>query len=212
MYIQKLCYLKYLANTRHIILAVVEVPQPKRTNVIADLHGRLDLLNMALAAILECEPGTLITLGDYVDRGPDSRGVVERLMDGGPDGWRWINLQGDHEQITLIDCAEPEAIKWSLKNGGGETLVSYGQRLGDMADTGIIPFNHLEWMANLPLTHFDDHRVYVHAGMLRDRPLADHDVLVNKDNELIACWMRYDGTLTKLEDAYCRLPGLRGKP
>jgi len=172
------------------------MPQPRRTYVIADLHGRLDLLNMALDAILKREPGTLITLGDYVDRGPDSRGVIERLMAGGPDGWRWINLQGNHEEITLIACAQPEPgiVKWWIKNGGGATLASYGQRQGKTVDTGIVPREHLTWMAYLPLTHFDDHRVYAHAGVLRDKSLAEHNMLVTKDNVLVACWMYYDGT------------------
>ena len=72
--------------------------------------------------------------------------------------------------------------------------MSYGQRQGDTVDTGVVPGNHLEWMADLPLIHFDDHRVYVHAGVLRDRPLADHNMLVTKDNALVARWMWYDGT------------------
>jgi Calcineurin-like phosphoesterase len=55
-----------------------------KTYVIADLHGRFDLLEMALACIAEHvePPATLVTLGDYVDRGPDSRKVIERLMPG----------------------------------------------------------------------------------------------------------------------------------
>jgi serine/threonine protein phosphatase 1 len=62
-----------------------------KTYAIADLHGRFDLLEMALACLAECaeSPATLVTLGDYVDRGPDSCKIIERLMAGlGHDGWR----------------------------------------------------------------------------------------------------------------------------
>ena len=55
-----------------------------KTYAIADLHGRFDLLEMALACIAKCAepPATLVTLGDYVDRGPESRKIIERLMAG----------------------------------------------------------------------------------------------------------------------------------
>ena len=67
-----------------------------KTYAIADLHGRLDLLEMALAQIANHAelPATLVTLGDYVDRGPDSRKVIGRLMGGLADqGWRLICLR-----------------------------------------------------------------------------------------------------------------------
>jgi len=75
-----------------------------KTYAIADLHGRFDLLEMALARITERAdpPATVVTLGDYVDRGPDSRKIVERLMAGlGRDGWQLICLKGNHEDATL---------------------------------------------------------------------------------------------------------------
>lgn len=64
-----------------------------KTYAIADLHGRFDLLEMALAKIADHAelPATVVTLGDYVDRGPDSRRVIERLMGGLDDeGWRLV--------------------------------------------------------------------------------------------------------------------------
>jgi serine/threonine protein phosphatase 1 len=92
-----------------------------KTYVIADLHGRFDLLEMALTKIANRAelPATLITLGDYVDRGPDSRKVIERLMGNlGHEGWRLTCLKGNHEDIMWQTCRRkvPDC-GWWLTNG-----------------------------------------------------------------------------------------------
>ena len=116
-----------------------------KTYAIADLHGRLDLLEMALAQIAnQAElPATLVTLGDYVDRGPDSRKVIARLM--GYEGWRLICLKGNHEDIMWQTCRRkvPDC-GWWLDNGGGATLISYGQNEGDQADVTVVLEEHLK--------------------------------------------------------------------
>ena len=73
-----------------------------KTYAIADLHGRFDLLEMALAKIADHAelPATVVTLGDYVDRGTDSRQVIERLMAGlVREGWRLICLKGKTHRL-----------------------------------------------------------------------------------------------------------------
>ena len=119
-----------------------------KTYAIADLHGRLDLLEMALAQIASHAelPATLVTLGDYVDRGPDSRKVIGRLMGGlGHGGWRLICLKGNHEDIMWQTCRRkvPDC-GWRLDNGGGATLISYGQNEGDQADVTVVLEEHLK--------------------------------------------------------------------
>jgi serine/threonine protein phosphatase 1 len=139
-----------------------------KTYAVADLHGRFDLLEMALACIVERAepPATLVTLGDYVDRGPDSRKIVERLMAGlGRDDWRLICLKGNHEDIMWQTCRRLPDVDWWLTNGGGATLISYGQQEGDQADVTVVPAAHLDWVEQLPLMHVDKHRVFVHAGL-----------------------------------------------
>jgi serine/threonine protein phosphatase 1 len=95
-----------------------------KTYAIADLHGRIDLLETALAKIADHAdlPATLIILGDYVDRGPDSRQVIERLMGGLDEDWRFICLKGNHEDIMWQTCCGivPDC-DWWLTNGGGAT-------------------------------------------------------------------------------------------
>lgn len=158
-----------------------------RTFAIPDLHGRYDLLALALRRIEEADDGgKVVFLGDYVDRGPESRKVIERLMAGPADpSWQWICLQGNHEAMMLV-CLEGRAdIRWWLANGGGATLISYGQKEGETADPSVVPLEHKRWLANLPLLHVDRHRVFVHAGVAADRPLDRQDPHVLQ-------WVVYD--------------------
>jgi len=149
-----------------------------KTYAIADLHGRFDLLEMALACVAKCAepPATLVTLGDYVDRGPDSRKIIERLMAGlGHDGWRLICLKGNHEDIMWQTCRGLPDVDWWLTNGGAATLISYGQHKGDQADVAVVPATHLDWIEQLPLMHVDAHRVFVHAGIDPSCSLDEQD-------------------------------------
>jgi serine/threonine protein phosphatase 1 len=150
-----------------------------KTYAIADLHGRFDLLEMALAKIADHAelPATLVTLGDYVDRGPDSRQVIEHLMKGLDDkGWRLICLKGNHEDIMWQTCRGivPNC-DWWLTNRGGATLISYGQEEGDEADLTVVPDGHLRWIERLPLMHVDKHRIFVHAGLDPNCSLDEQD-------------------------------------
>jgi serine/threonine protein phosphatase 1 len=145
---------------------------------IADLHGRYDLLDHALQRITEHDydlgkpGGKVVFLGDYVDRGPQSREIIERLM-AGPEaesGFEWICLQGNHEVIMLTALADPaSAYKWWAGNGGVQTLVSYGAKNGDRIDQSLarVPANHFNWLNELPLAHIEEHYAFVH-GSLKD--------------------------------------------
>jgi serine/threonine protein phosphatase 1 len=62
-----------------------------------------------------------------------------------------------------------------MDNGGGATLISYGQNCGDIVNVKVVPEQHLHWIEKLPLMHVDRHRVYVHAGVDPDLPLAAQD-------------------------------------
>jgi len=149
------------------------------TYAIADLHGRYDLLSEAVTQIVEHSrsdrPATIITLGDYVDRGPKSRQVIERLMDWESPGLKLVCLKGNHEDIMWQCCRQPIKAGWWMDNGGGATLISYGQNYGDIVNVKIVPEQHLRWIEALPLMHVDRHRVYVHAGVDPDLPLAAQD-------------------------------------
>lgn len=149
----------------------------KKTFAIADLHGRFDLLERALSAIESAAvSGTVVFLGDYVDRGMESRKVVERLMAGPPPGWDWITLKGNHEDM-MVECLRGRApLDWWLSNGGAQTLISYGQRIGDLADPAVVPTEHVEWLDSLPLLFVNENRVFVHAGVDPTVSLANQSV------------------------------------
>ena len=138
------------------------------TYAIADLHGRRDLLEAALAAIIAHSAGrprTIVFLGDYVDRGPMSADVLARLIEGPSDGWRWICLKGNHEAIMSLGLRHHDRLDWWIENGGESTIVSYRDRQELIA-------GHLAWIDQLRPIHVDLHRVYVHAGVDPRVPLA----------------------------------------
>lgn len=141
---------------------------------IGDLHGRLDLA-WAVVDLLAAQSRDgdyrAIFLGDYVDRGPDSRGVVEFLMSLAGDP-RFVFLKGNHEAMmaeALLRRDQAAFTRWRGA-GGDETLASYGARTFDEA-LARVPASHLRWMDALPLTSGDGHRVYVHAGLSPGVPL-----------------------------------------
>jgi serine/threonine protein phosphatase 1 len=142
------------------------------TNIytIGDIHGCLDQLQRLVELCeqdAEFHRSKFIFLGDYIDRGSDSRGVIEFLMNlqkWSPD--EIICLRGNHEQL-LLDALEGEdaEINW-LSNGGEATLRSY--RASRAAE---LPSTHLNWIRSLPFFHDDGERYFVHAGVDPDRPL-----------------------------------------
>ena len=150
------------------------------TFVIGDIHGRHDLLVMALEKIYDyATGGTIIFLGDYIDRGPDSKQVIQTLMDGPKNkaGWNWICLRGNHEDMLLEnhDTADEKMKRWWFANGGDTTMNAYD---------GTIQEDHLKWMNQLPRLYWDDLRVYVHAGVSQDYDLIDQP-------EQVTQWFRY---------------------
>lgn len=135
---------------------------------IGDIHGRLDLLERAAQAItadLDGRDGHVVCLGDYVDRGPDSRGVIEFLMRAQREG-ALTCLKGNHEEIMLDGVAGRNLGLW-IGDGGDATLESYG-------GAGV-PKAHLDWMAGLPTCVEISGRLFVHAGFMPGERLEDQE-------------------------------------
>ena len=147
---------------------------------IGDVHGERGKLHDLHAAIFEDwavlhggRQMTLVHLGDYVDRGPDSRGVIERIRAleadaAARDDFDVVNLKGNHEQMLLDAVANFPSSKWTnwLFNGGDATLTSYE---GDATKppNELIDPAHIDWMRGLPSRSVspDGRLVFVHAGI-----------------------------------------------
>lgn len=163
-----------------------------RYYAIADLHGRHDLLSKALDAIHADAEGikdiTIITLGDYIDRGPESKQVIDSLMFAQQRGLdNLICLMGNHEAMMLETIIKPLAPDWWVGNGGGTTLQSYGWGGPPYSQYAyeVVPKAHLDWLQKLPLFYETEKHVFVHAGV----PADDLD-LKDQDEEQLT-WMLY---------------------
>lgn len=148
----------------------------KRTLVISDIHGELHLLEELLqeAKYNDSEDG-LILLGDYVDRGPDSKGVLERIIQLKERGA--IVLRGNHDQMMLDAVNDkPGARKNWARNGGLATLQSYDPSINDMTfPTAAIFWEHVDFIKETAYYHEEDDSIFVHAGVHPGIPVQQTD-------------------------------------
>ncbi|TAN76337.1 MAG: serine/threonine protein phosphatase [Magnetospirillum sp.] len=178
-----------------------EVPPGTRVYAVGDIHGRMDLLGRLLEDIAEDSryspydappPGRVVVvcLGDLIDRGPDSKAVVERLLAGPPPdgplaGAQFISLRGNHEDYLLQFLADFSAAPGWLRNGGLEAIRSYVGHLPDgfVADYPALqrllyralPPSHLRFLSRMPLRHVEGDYLFVHAGIRPGVPLERQD-------------------------------------
>lgn len=152
------------------------------TFAIGDIHGcshKLESLVAACESVSAGRQARLILVGDYVDRGPDAKGVIDLLMEKQlRDPERLVCLRGNHDQMLIAAAdkgrSDSDLMNW-WANGGEQTLDSYG-----VGDPSEIPEEHLAWIRNLPLEMSDGKRLYVHAGVRPGIPVAEqneHDLL-----------------------------------
>jgi serine/threonine protein phosphatase 1 len=145
-----------------------------RTIAIGDIHGCADALTALVGAIRPGPEDTVVLMGDYIDRGPDSRRVLDQLVALEKQCWL-VPLLGDHEEMLLDALRETSAIKRWLSCGGVETLRSYGWSRGGarrpLADW--FPEFHRAFLAGCQPYHETDTHLFVHAGYLPELPLAE---------------------------------------
>lgn len=137
-----------------------------RILAVGDIHGGLIAFETLLNAIELRPDDTLVTLGDYVDRGPDSKRVIERLMELSQTH-HLVALMGNHEQMMIEAQDNKDLRQMWLGFGGDATVASYG-------GLEAVPWSHWDFVEKKCLqiweaeTHF-----FVHAGCHPDRPLYD---------------------------------------
>jgi serine/threonine protein phosphatase 1 len=156
---------------------------------IGDIHGRPDLLGALIDDLRsEYTSFTVVFLGDYIDRGPDSAGVVEWMLSDYP-GITKIALRGNHEEMmsrALADITSPYAAKWATLYGS-VTLESYGWTPDDGYDLSMIPQAHREFISSRPLFLDDGTHFFVHAGIRPGTALTQqstNDLLCIRDEFL----------------------------
>lgn len=177
------------------------VPEGELIYAVGDIHGRADLLDALLREIeddaraAEARARTLIFLGDYVDRGPDSRGVIERLVSGLPQGFQAHFLKGNHEVLLLDFLDDPSTLDGWLLNDGETTMASYGVDIGALtraragpadwrdAFAAALPDAHVRFFRDLELSVTRGDYLFVHAGVRPGVPLA-----AQTEDELV--WIR----------------------
>jgi serine/threonine protein phosphatase 1 len=143
-----------------------------RTFVVGDIHGCVEELNVLLDGICPEATDKLIFLGDYIDRGPSPRSVIERLLRLSREGAQCVFLKGNHEDMFLSYLGRGGLYgDFFLRNGGSVTLASYGlEGIAGPVAMSRMPEDHLRFLDSLVLTHEHDGFLCVHAGFDPDRP------------------------------------------
>lgn len=157
---------------------------------VGDIHGQRAMLEDALA-LIEADGGRdarVVFLGDFVDRGPDSAGVIETLSRGQAEGRDWVCLLGNHDRMFKWFMEEPPqhdphmlvGYHWFHDNiGGVETMASYGvelpgrSRLREIHRVALdaVPPAHVEFLNRLETHHEEGDLLFVHAGIRPGVPL-----------------------------------------
>ena len=175
-------------------------PHGERIYCIGDIHGRVDLLQQLHAAVAKDAADHMgsrkvIYLGDFIDRGEESRAVIDFLLNKPLQGFEAIYLRGNHEQTMLDFLQRAETSQGWLAYGGAATLVSYGVKVAKIPARkedyiGLqqelatrLPEAHLEFLQNTRLSYSCGSYYFVHAGV---RPGTALNQQVPKDQ----LWIR----------------------
>lgn len=154
---------------------------------IGDIHGNLSHLELLMEKVktaLNPQRDTLVFLGDYIDRGPDSKGVVDVILQLRKEFPHVVCLKGNHEALFLDWHLNGKDYDLYLYNGGGATIRSYSQE-GEFK----LPQEHLDFFTSLRLYYETERYIFVHAGLRGGIPLQEqdpHDLIWIRDEFILS--------------------------
>jgi serine/threonine protein phosphatase 1 len=146
-----------------------------RQFAISDIHGHLKTFEALLKSIDFTTHDELFLLGDFIDRGPDSKGVIDHVEELKVTGHQVHCLRGNHEQMAVDAEYGNDSWRMWLGNGGREACVSFGTQ-GEW----YLPEEYRSWMKKLPLHLSTEGYLFVHAGIdtRKEKPLEDEESLL----------------------------------
>ncbi len=191
---------RLLSSKSKVSAPPAQAPKDTRVYAVGDIHGCLEQL-LALqeaiqedAAASEAKRKVVVYLGDYLDRGPDCRGVIRQLIEQPLAGFESVHLMGNHEQFLLDFLRKSEVMRIWLLNGGDETLRSFGVNPFVGGAEGLqaalreaLTKAELKFLRGLRMSHGEGDYHFVHAGVRPGVPIDQqdpHDLLWIRDEFL----------------------------
>ncbi|MBY0524770.1 MAG: serine/threonine protein phosphatase [Gemmataceae bacterium] len=143
-----------------------------RILAIGDIHGCTRAFDTLLAAVAPTPDDLIVTLGDYVDRGPDSRGAIDRVL-ALKKSHRLVAIRGNHDLMMMEARHSDDARREWVRCGGGAALASYAQP-GDVGTLADVPADHWHFFDRELVDWYEiDTHFFVHGTVYADEPLTD---------------------------------------
>jgi serine/threonine protein phosphatase 1 len=151
-----------------------------RTFAITDIHGCAQTFKLLVEKVI-ClnKSDKLYLLGDYIDRGPDSKGVLDYILMLSENGYQIFALKGNHEEMLLRAYESEQFLELWLLNGGVSTLISF-----NASSINDLPYKYINFLKALPYYYVTDDFILVHAGLNfnRSNPLEDIESMLWQRN------------------------------
>jgi len=153
---------------------------------IGDIHGTASKLDQLMTMIpIKAKEDSLVFIGDYLDRGPNPKGVIDSVLEIIRSINHVVCLRGNHEQMFLNYYCENKGEELFMHNGGITTLISYGFKGTGGKEAMTVPDSHMDFLTNLQPYYETDDYIFVHAGLRPGIALDQQDI-----NDLL--WLRYE--------------------
>ena len=188
-----------------------------RTLAIGDVHGSSIALDALIVSVSPAPADRLVFLGDYVDRGPDTRGVLDRMIKIRQAFPHAVFLRGNHELMMTRAREDVSERRMWLSVGGAQALASYGKAPGPAGRIEDVPAGHWEFLTEHLVDYFEtDTHIFVHANLFPELPLDEQPELMlfweflaspiaHESGKIVVCGhsSQKSGSILDLGDTIC---------